>query len=453
MERLIRFADRYQWVLLVAAAPFMLFPSSWGSLALLVIPLILLISWLARREPIPVTPLNGAILLLAVMVLVSLWVTYDMRVSLTPITTIMLGFASYFCLARYSRDAKGLKWAFIAILFTAPVLAGLGLIGTRWASGKIDAITGITQHFPVRIASLSQDSQGFNPNIVAGTLLWILPLMICTAVLMTARALASPSGRLQSGTRLSRWLLAIVVDSATAFTLGVFLLTQSRASYLALALVLLGMLVVVVQPRWRVLLLGVYLLGVIGGVVIVRQYTGATLLDLLLGSASGIEDGGSIYSMQDRLELWSRALYVIQDFPLTGLGMNIFPRAVHQLYPLFVFDLKTYPSHAHNEFLEMAVDLGLPALIAFIALYIGAFTILMRLMRGDSRSQDNQRSMETGGVSLKVLALGLSGGLAAHILYGMVHAVIPLGRSWFVFWMLLGLVAGLNSYFPAARGR
>jgi len=41
-------------------------------------PLMLLISWLASREPIPATPLNGSLLLMALMVLVSLWATYDL---------------------------------------------------------------------------------------------------------------------------------------------------------------------------------------------------------------------------------------------------------------------------------------------------------------------------------------------------------------------------------------
>jgi hypothetical protein len=44
---------------------------------------------------------------------------------------------------------------------------------------------------------------------------------------------------------------------------------------------------------------------------------------------------------------------------------------------------------------------------------------------------------------VKVLALGLGGGLLAHALYGMTDAVTLVARPGILFWMLLGLISGL----------
>jgi hypothetical protein len=42
------------------------------------------------------------------------------------------------------------------------------------------------------------------------------------------------------------------------------------------------------------------------------------------------------------------------------------------------------------------------------------------------------------------LALGLGGGLLAHLLYGLTDAVALGAKPGVLFWMLLGLIAGLH---------
>jgi putative inorganic carbon (HCO3(-)) transporter len=81
------------------------------------------------------------------------------------------------------------------------------------------------------------------------------------------------------------------------------------------------------------------------------------------------------------LEVWSRAIYGIQDFPFTGMGMNAFRKVVPVPYPLFTVSPDVDIRHAHNEFLQAALDLGIPGLIAFITLYIGAFWMLWEIWK------------------------------------------------------------------------
>ena len=60
--------------------------------------------------------------------------------------------------------------------------------------------------------------------------------------------------------------------------------------------------------------------------------------------------------------------------------MNMFRRHVYDLYPPFTFGERDF-AHAHNLWLQVAVDLGLPAMIAYIVIWIVAFKLLWQMWR------------------------------------------------------------------------
>jgi len=137
----------------------------------------------------------------------------------------------------------------------------------------------------------------------------------------------------------------------------------------------------------------------------------------------------SLNTLNGRVEIWSRAVWAIQGGPVTGMGMNVFRRAIYLLYPTFEVSADFNIGHAHNELLQAALDLGLPGLVGFLALYVGAGAMLVRVMR-------------TGGARWW-LALGVLGGLLAHFLFGMLDAVALGAKPGFLFWWLLGMSYGL----------
>jgi O-antigen ligase len=121
------------------------------------------------------------------------------------------------------------------------------------------------------------------------------------------------------------------------------------------------------------------------------------------------------------------------------MGMNTFRTVVHVLYPLFTISPDKDIGHAHNEFLQAGLDLGLPGLIAFLGLYIGAFWMLVEIW--GKRERLNQGIFPLN--IQKITVFGLGGGLLAHFIFGLIDAV-PLGaRSGFLFWISLGLISGL----------
>ena len=92
------------------------------------------------------------------------------------------------------------------------------------------------------------------------------------------------------------------------------------------------------------------------------------------------------------------ALWGVGDFPFTGMGMGTFREVARLLYPLNI-DPSFNISDAHNQFLQAALDLGLPGLIAFVALWIGAGYCLVQLIR------------YTTNPLTKALSIGMAGSL------------------------------------------
>jgi uncharacterized membrane protein len=161
-------------------------------------------------------------------------------------------------------------------------------------------------------------------------------------------------------------------------------------------------------------------------------------------NTSALTAESAIETWEGRVEIWSRAIYGIQDFAFTGMGMNTFRRVVNVLYPLFLVGPDTDISHAHNEFLQAALDLGVPGLIAFTALYFGATGMLWAIWRQASTTSPD-------GFLVRAIALGLGAGLLGHLVYGMTDADTLGSKPGVLFWMLLGLIAGLYAQLQSGR--
>jgi O-antigen ligase len=82
------------------------------------------------------------------------------------------------------------------------------------------------------------------------------------------------------------------------------------------------------------------------------------------GSLNPIEWGGST---QERIVTMGKALAGIKESPLTGVGYG--KRAFRKKYPEFA-EAHSLMDHAHNTFLNLALELGLPGLAVFLALLL-----------------------------------------------------------------------------------
>jgi putative inorganic carbon (HCO3(-)) transporter len=176
--------------------------------------------------------------------------------------------------------------------------------------------------------------------------------------------------------------------------------------------------------------------GVVAAAVWIALARPHVLDPLILGPQEDPGRGMSLETLSVRFEIWSRAIYGIQDFAFTGMGMNAFRRVVPVLYPLFSIDPTMDIGHAHNAFLQAALDLGIPGLIAYLSVHVSAFAMLVSTWRRRGRLPFPEPLS-------RALILGLGGGLAAHLIYGLTDAVALGAKPGVLWWMLLGLVASL----------
>jgi putative inorganic carbon (HCO3(-)) transporter len=122
---------------------------------------------------------------------------------------------------------------------------------------------------------------------------------------------------------------------------------------------------------------------------------------------------------------------MIQDFPLTGIGLNTFPIIADKLYPMVINGPDARIPHAHDIFLQTAVDLGVPGLIAFVVLLTVAVATVALARRSTKVWQSG-------------LVAGLGAGLLAHFIFGLTDAVTLGAKPGVLLWIVLGTAIGLG---------
>lgn len=396
---------------------------------------------IATGRFLPVTPLDWPILLLLLMVLVSLYATYDVAFSLPKISGVLLGVAIYFAVVARCTTWRAWAWGGAFLLAGGLGVALLSLVGTQWPE-KVPVLGGLGERLPLFLQGLPGAPEGFNPNQVAGALLWVAPPALALTLVALRDLLARKSPPTHS------WAAAafpVGLALSLLFTL-LIALSQSRAAWIGFGLIVPPMIARGALPaRWARPAVVLLLVAALAG-------GGWLLLDWAAAPAAaapaGLEDTpiGSLSSLEGRLEIWSRALYGLQDFAFTGMGMNTFRRVVHVLYPLFTIAPDTDIAHAHNAFLQAGLDLGIPGLVAFLAVHLSALGMLIGAWRARHSSRVRARLLEA-------FALGLGGGLLAHALYGLLDAVALGAKPGVLWWTLLGLIAALHELTVGRRGR
>jgi O-antigen ligase len=289
------------------------------------------------------------------------------------------------------------------------------LFGTNWDESKFLLLNPLTARFPKLISGLQGAEGGFHPNEVAGALTWVLPLMISLSIIGILPHQDRKGDA--SGTAVfslvvntwQRWVGRFGIWTSTLGVMTVFVLTQSRSAYIGLGFTIMAMLFIAISKRWRWVSFGIILIvGLILGFMLSTEDFGR-IQEWDVGSGTATESALSLNTLEVRLEIWSRAIYGLQDFPFTGMGMNTFREVVHVLYPLFLIAPDKDIGHAHNEFLQAGLGLGIPGMIGFLALYLISFWML-----SDVWKRRKSNSLGFSDNLLLALLLGLGGGLLAH---------------------------------------
>ena len=368
--------------------------------SLLLIPIPWVCRQAAKGYPTAHTPMDLPIVALLGMALVGLYPSVAPSVSKLVLYKMIVEFALFYGLANSFHSERRIRGTIAVLLLAGTGASLLGLIGTGGMAYDFSALLGGYRD-PVLQLVRRLNEAGFNGNIVGGTVAMIFPLYV-SLILFDSKGL---------------WKLLLVLSLPVVG--GTLLLTQSRGAIVGVVLALL--VVGVWRSRWVLASLPVLLGGVLWAV---RHFGAQRVAEFFLVTNTTVTAAG-------RSELWQRAIYMMQDFPYTGIGLGTFSRVMPVLYPTFLIGPDAVVPHAHNLYLQMGIDLGIPGLVAGMALISAFLLIGVSVMRRARRTQ------------WEGIAVGAMGGFVVYLVHGLVDNIAFSAKPGVVIWTIMGLATAL----------
>ena len=130
-------------------------------------------------------------------------------------------------------------------------------------------------------------------------------------------------------------------------------------------------------------------------------------------------------SSRKRIDIWRGAIAMIQDHPYFGVGYGLFSNIIPYYYPGGKID-------AHNTYLIIAAEMGIPALIIFLWIVWIVFRNTLRLYK------------TTRDPFAKALALGFLGGIFGLLMSNMFGSRLDSQEVSGYFWILAALIVRLS---------
>jgi len=139
-------------------------------------------------------------------------------------------------------------------------------------------------------------------------------------------------------------------------------------------------------------------------------------------------------SVHIHLELWQAGLKILRDHPLAGIGVGQFKSAVGAYS-----SVKNLALLAHNTYLEIAAEMGIPGLILFLAIFVFSFRSLTQVRLAASRD---------GPALLPAAATGIQAGLVGFGVAAFFVSAEFLRMFWFMLFLSICLIS-LSQQQPA----
>jgi putative inorganic carbon (HCO3(-)) transporter len=359
------------------------------------------------------TPIDIALVCFCLAVVAGTVVSPAPDLTLPKATGVLFGVATLRALVRFITTPRRLAGAVGFYVVVALPVVLIGFLATAWGN-KTGLLSAWTPLIPT--ANVLPGQVPVNANALAASAVSVVRLltMLCLhdgrAVLLRSRS--DSVGKAARATLLVAW----------AGVAAVLLASQSLTAWISTTTTLAAMFVARYWPRITKAAL-VALAGVA---------TGAAIAVFVLSRWSMLAAAGTLrlYSLDARFEVWTRAVWAIRDFPLTGVGLGAFRRVGAVLYPLLDFQAPA-AVHAHNQLLQVALDIGLPRLMAYVAILVVGASCAARVYRA-------------GDDGMRTLVLGLGGNLLALQLFGLTDTVSLGAKVGWFFWFTLGLILAIT---------
>jgi putative inorganic carbon (hco3(-)) transporter len=316
---------------------------------------------------------------------------------------LLSGIALFYAIVNWAVSLRRLKFLTMGVVVVGFALVLMSPFSVTWVvDNKLSFIpASLYERFVVLV------SDTVHPNVMGGNLVLFFPF---TIGLLTF-----------SWNGLSRVDRFLILAAALSMA-GMVVLTKSRGAWMALAAVSSLIILLRLRIGWFF-----FALLIPTGLVAYYGFSLPALEAILLSDALG--------GLEGRLEIASRAIYMIRDFPFTGIGMGSFEDIADLLYPFFMFQSGQIV-HAHNLFLQIAVDLGLPGFIAWMSIFLLVILSALEVFRVGEALKNEWFTGVGAGLLGSQLALTIHG-LTDAVTWGMVR---PAPLVWVIWGLAISFV-------------
>jgi putative inorganic carbon (HCO3(-)) transporter len=279
------------------------------------------------------------------------------------------------------------------------------------ASAILTSVCGITQHFTRRDFLRGRtmpfkkriNAPFYTPNDLGA---YLVPIIVIALAL--------------NFTRFKNKVIAYALKLVPIVLLAALIMTFSRGAWVSFicGIIFMSSIALLLKRRDTLLLLFLLALVIVISVPLRKDIPLTKIFDLT--------DAGSI----DRKGLWTIAWNMIKAKPIFGQGIGAF---MHNFRKYNTIGYIHGVSYAHNCYLQLAAEIGIVGLLAFLWIIIRLFRVSLKKILEAPNGID-------------YLLLGFISGLAAFLIHSSVETNFYSGDIGTLFWLLLGLCISASNF-------
>lgn len=387
-----------------------------GYVALITFFLTIIKLFLKKGEMLEINPFEICLLIYFLIVVISLSGSTLFHLSLKGFLKTFTYMSFYFSAVQYYKN--NLSKIPFTIFVIALCAASQGLIGLIQNFGQVEEISTWQDVSNINPEDVMTRVYGtltpFNPNLYGGYLVASLPSLLGSIIL----------GILKK--QYKRSILFLILSAITSFAL---ILSGCRGAYVGLLVITLSIFAFLAKLIWsngKDLFKRIYL-AIVGAIV--------ALSTCVVLFVSAIRTRViSIFAMRNdsstsfRLNVYQSAIQMAKDNWLIGIGVgNQNFREIYGLYMRTGFDALS----CYNVFLEIAVESGMFALIAFLS-FLG--TLIYKSIKYILECTNLKTSV--------IMAMALTSVIAVMV-HGFVDTVFFRPQIQFVFWTMVAFISAI----------
>jgi putative inorganic carbon (hco3(-)) transporter len=264
----------------------------------------------------------------------------------------------------------------------------------------------------------------WNRNHLSGFLEMVLPLAVAFAWNSSRK---NAGGRLVSARRMLRSLALDTLLPVAAIAVMVFAVVASgsRLGFISMLAGLVAMPMVFAAMRLR----GGLRIGAVAVIpmLAVTLFVALANRDVLATLSTYLDSTGDMTG-ENRLPIWADSLQLHHAYPVFGTGLGTYSTA---FVAFQTSGLANHWTHAHNDYIEFATDLGALGFAIFGALLIAVLWRAFKLVEVSRRSGSD------------LVALGCIGGIAAIAVHSIGDFNLALPANIFLLAWIAGIAAGI----------